>query len=529
MTISASLLASLPSERGAARESVSAAELVLVGAALALLASMLYRSWDAMPFPVTDFGGWLVTLSSAQSSLDAFRALAMEHAREGRFNPLSMAYVAVNWAIFGDATAGWQIVRAIIMLVAAVGAYVVFRMLGARRGASLLGACLYIIADSARAVWLMPQAFEHIAGLLVIAASAVALARHRAKRTRVNSVVIAALLVCALWVREPMVAAIPFVILLALCHRAQGHFATPRIDRSALELVGIVGVTVLVLNVVPVLAVRTMAEPASYASRFGPENVSLENFRNVAFALGLPVTRTPWFPANALLLAAVVLAVLLRTPAARSYRIALVIATTLPLCAAAVYVMWPAFPGNYGLPYLLGIAMAFSLTMGMLWRGSTIHRSIAVISAAAILGFGSLLALNDRREYAAARRLDVDMASAVSSLPTDGLLEAAIDDPARAGAFARGLRAYAKATLGARDGPANDIDCAAAQARVTTRKEGAVLLRPPHGCLSAAFPEPTTLLRRTATVRDWKTLRSQPWEVTAAFWHSGTLRLGTPR
>lgn len=527
MTAVASLVTDGHDSAGMVPRLVSVAELASAMAVVGLLAIVLYRPWQPMPFPIVDFGGWLVTLTSSDGPVEAFRALAVEHAHEGRLNPLSMAYVALNWAMFGDATAGWQLLRAMIMLGVAGGTYVVIRMLGAPRGAALLGASLYVVADSARAVWLMPQAFEHVAAVLVIAASAFALGYYRARRRRAHAVLIAALLVCAVWVREPMVAAIPFVLLLAVCHRGLGRLVTPRVDRRTVELVTIVGVAVAILNVVPVLAVRTVADQGGYASRFGPENISVANIRNVAFALGLPVTRALRFPANAMFILAVAIAAFGRTEAARDYRRILLLAVMLPLCAAAIYVMWPGFPGNYGLPYLLGLSIIFALTLATLWRRSTMHRAVAVVTAVATVWLGSVLALNDRRQYAAARQLDADMASAVASLAGARHLEAAVDDPPRAGAFGRALRAYARATLGAANASATDIDCATAQTHVWARPDSVVLLRPPHGCLDVEFAEPTTVLRRTASIRDWKTFRSQAWDVTAALWHSGASLAGT--
>ncbi len=520
MTVAAAPLSTVRSGVDASRRILSTAEALVVVSLLGALGMMLYRPWEAIPFPIVDFGGWLSVLTSSGTISDAFRALVVEHAREGRINPLSMAYVALNWAFFGDSTAGWQIFRGVIMLAIAVGAYVLLRLLGAYRGAAVAGACLFLLADSARAVWLMPQAFEHVAASFVVAASLAALSYYRSPAPRARAALIATLCVLAIWVREPMVAAVPFVVLLALSHRGDGKMILPRIDRRAIELVAIVGIAVLILNAVPVFAVRAVAEPGAYASRFGPENVTLANIRNVGFALALPMTRAPWFPANAVFLVAILVAMIGKSERARAYRRLLVVAATLPLGGALLYMMWPGFPGNYGLPYLLGVVIAFTLALTALWQGSGPQRGLAAVIVVVTLTFGVLLAINDRRTYAAARMLDVDMAAAVTAVRGSPHLEVAVDDPARAGAFGRALRAYSRAMLGGREASASDVDCTTAATRTPSPPAGVVVLRPPHGCVGAPIPRPTSVLRRTTTIRDWKTLRSRPWEVTAVLWHS---------
>lgn len=529
MTIAAPLVTEPHTAAAVDHRAVTLGEAAVVLALLGGLGLSLYRPWEPIPFPIVDFGGWLVLLTSSSGVFEAFRALAAEHAREGRINPLSMGYVALNWGMFGDSTPAWQLLRGAIMLAIAGGAYVLLRRLGAHRGAAFAGSCLFLVADSARAVWLMPQAFEHVAAALVIGAAVAALDYGRTAQPRTRAALIALLLVLAVWVREPMVAAVPFVVILALTHRGDGRFEWPRIDRRSVELVAVVGIAVLVLNAVPVFAVRAVTEPGAYASRFGPENISAVNVRNVAFALLLPITRAPWFPANALFVLAVAIALVGTSDRVRAFRRALVVAATLPLGAAMIYVMWPGFPGNYGLPYLLGVVIIFALALTVLWTGARWRRGLALVATTVVVGLGSVLALNDRRQYTAARLLDVDMATTVSTVLGSRPLEVAFEDPTRSGAFGRALRAYSMAMLDAPNAPASDVDCASAAA--TAVGEGATgVLRPPHGCSAARMPNPTTVLRRSTVIRDWKTLRSQPWDVTAELWDGGaTSRVRAPR
>ena len=497
---------------------------IAVAVALAgLLGLVLVQPWDPIPFPVFDFGGWLTILASSSSAADGFRALVVEHAREGRVNPASMAYIALNWALFEGRPVGWQLLRAVVMLGVVGASYVLFRTLGANRGAALAGAAFFVITDSARSVWILPQAIEHVATLLVLLGSVLAASYHSTARPQRTAIAIAAVLVLAIWVREPLVAAAPFVLLLALSHRGDGSLGRPTMDRRSVMLIPIVGFAVAVLNVIPVIAVRFLERTGGYASRFGPENISLDNVRNVLAALVLPVTREPLFPANALFVLAIATAAVGAGAAARRFRSMLALVATLPLCAAGIYVMWPSFPGNYALPHVPAVALAFALALTTLWGGSHMRRSLAIAAATVVIGYGALLAVNGRRQYATARFLDVDMATRVSEMPSSRMI-VAVDDPSTSGDFGRGLALYAKAIRGRAPVQSTDVECGEAERILPQLPPDAVLVRPPHACGNASFGPPTISLTRATTIRDWKTLRSQRWEVSADFWNAAGAR-----
>lgn len=507
-------------ESAVARERVrlrGAREALLAVAVLGSIAVLLFRPWEALPFPIVDFGGWLVLLSSSDSAVAGFRSLVAEHAREGRVNVLSMLYVAVNWALFGSHPLGWQLLRAAILLGIIGAAYALVRKLGAGRAPALIGAAFFVLTDSARSVWMVPQAMEHVATLLVLMATLVAASYHTPGRAWRSASLIAAPLVLAIWVREPMVAAVPFVVLVALCHRGDGYLATPRIDGRSVLLVSIIGGAVALLNVVPVVAVRSFERATGYASRFGVENISVSNVKNVLAALTLPVTREPFFPANVMFILAIGVAAIGIDSRARRYRAMILLAASLPLCAALIYVMWPSFPGNYALPYIPATALAFSLALSTLWRGSSVRRGIAVVAAGVVVAYGVLLTINDRRAYASARFLDAEMARVVSETRSSHLI-AAVDDPRLSGGFGRGLSLYAGATRGKAPPQASDVDCAAGGRLAVAPPPGALVVRPPGACENAPFPAPMASVKRGTSMIDWKTLRSRLQEATADFW-----------
>ncbi|MGQ0713208.1 MAG: hypothetical protein ACT4PJ_05700 [Gemmatimonadaceae bacterium] len=496
-----------------------AGELLWAATLIGLLGWILVQPWKPVPFPIVDFGGWLAILSSSESAAHGFRALVEEHAREGRLNILSMAYVGVNWALFGDQPLGWQLVRAAILVGVVGAAYALFRALGARRVAAMAGAAFFVVSDAARSVWLWPQAMEHVATALVLIAALFAISYHEASRPWRPAVAIAAALVLAIWVREPMVSAVPFVLLLALCHRGDGRFVMPVVDRRTSWLVSITAVAITLLNAIPILAIRTVELTSGYAARFGPENISVANVENVLAALVLPVTREPLFPANALFLMVIAAAAFGPKEVVRRYRAVLLLAATLPLCAAVIYVMWPSFPGNYALPYVPAIALAFSLALTTLWTGSRIQRGIAVVGTGVVLGYGVLLTVNGRRDYTASRLLDADMAQVVSE-SSSSQLTAAVDDPRLSGEYGRGLLLYASATRGRAPEQASDVDCASAAQLAAMPPSGVTLIRPPGACANASFPPPSRSLTRTLSIIDWKALRPTDRMAKADFWYA---------
>ncbi len=236
-------------------------------------------------------------------------------------------------------------------------------------------------------------------------------------------------------------------------------------------------------------------------------------------ALVLPVTREPLFPANAMFLLVIVLAATARTSHARRYRQMLPIAATLPLGAALIYMMWPSFPGNYALPYVLASACTFALALTTLWEGSSIRRAIGITGACVVIGYGALLTHNGQHEYASARLLDADMARVVSEHHVSQLITA-VDDPQLSGGFSRGLALYSRATRGAAPPGSKDVDCVEALRLSRALSPDMLLLRSPGACAPVEFPTPTVSVRRTAPIVDWKTFRVRPGELTADFWVS---------
>ena len=507
-----------PEERSPDRQA-GAREAFVLAVLLGTIGAVLFRPWERLPFPVHDFGGLLTMLRSTSSGIEAYKVLLIELASEGRVTPLSMAYVTANWALFGTDPLGWQLVRACVMVAVAVAGYLLARALRVRRGAAVIAACLFIVADSARALWQMPQAFEHVAALFTILAALFAVGYQESVRWKARAGIIAAFIVLSIWVREPMIAAVPFILALALMYRGEQPPQRPKLDSRSLLLIGVTAAGVVVLTLVPLFIVRTLFEqPGGYATRFGLGNVTLANGVNVISALVLIVTREAWFPANAIAGIAIGVAALGRGAGASRYRSLIAVAAVLPLSAAVIYVMWPSFPSNYAFPYLVGIALAFGLALTRLWERSLVGRVLAVTASCVVLAYGMLLAMNERQQYAAVRRLDADMAQAVSEGFGNTWLLAAVDDPMHSGHYANGLRLYTLATTGAAPDSAKDVSCDEALRVVHDKTPDVLVIRPTHECASSPLAETATVLRQEARGRDWKTLRPERSHVLAQAW-----------
>lgn len=491
---------------------------------MATAAALIYQPWVAVPFPVTDYGNWLAVLNDADRPGVAFEELVRQHLLEGRLNPLSMAYVASNWALFGSDVVGWQSCRFVLMLAVAVLAYALMRRLGVRPVAAAGGTALFVIADSARAAWITPQVFEPVAALGILSAGTVATRFQESVFPLRNGFALGALLVLAIWVREPIVACVPFVLLVAFMRQPGGEITWPRVSRRNLQLLATVGGLVVVFNALPLFAVRHLAEEGgSYASRYSLDALSFAGMRNVMFATHLPITRVPAFPANALyqllIASAWVLAVMARR--SKSPSAPFVLPMSLPFFGALIYMPWPAFPGYYAFPFLFGVALLLAISIDRL----TLHARHAVRVAsfggvAIIAGYGLLLALNDRAYYRAQRLAEIALIRAVANAPLAPRLVVPVRDTARSGRIADGYRRYARA-LGwpsppeARDVPCDDVGPELAR--------GAIVLGIPEECEATwhSWPTQAQRVRYEFTARDWKTFRSRRGAVEGRVWTGG--------
>ena len=487
----------------------------LILALLVACGAVLYRPWVDLPQPVTDMPVILSILQRAPNVWSGTGDLIAHYADEARFTPGSMAALAVFHGLFGDAGTDWRWARFALCALVTAGAYLVYRRANLGRLGAAAGASLFVIADPARPGWLMPQVMEPLALGFLLIALAVALGfRSSASQWR-SALAIGMSLVAAIWVKEPMVAAVPFVVLVALTW-SDGTWSVPTRTTMYVRplIIGVAGLTLL-FNVLPLAYIRLAHDSPNYASRYSLEGLSWSAWSNSFRASALPVTRVASFPANVAAVALVFGGIAFSgSERRRSHLILLGIAAVLPLAVSLLYAPWPSFTGYYALPALLGLGLIIGASVDRFTVRSRLSRHLAVLLVVVVVGFGSLMAVNSFEQYRAQRHLDLTLARALAAPVDSSSLVVGTRDPSRSGALGRSLVRYTH--LFADPSAIRDaVDVSCERAAVTARS-------PSADTVVVAFLEDCPQIARTGDVVrmhytrwDWKTLRPQRDSVAA--------------
>src|SRR5664279_998889 len=97
-------------------------------AGIAVLALCVYAPYRARAFDIIDFSDILPLLVGGHGAADRFARLARYYGeQQGRFNVVSYAGMVLKWQLFGANTVAWQMVRAVEMLLAMAGTYLLCR------------------------------------------------------------------------------------------------------------------------------------------------------------------------------------------------------------------------------------------------------------------------------------------------------------------------------------------------------------------------------------------------------------------
>src|SRR6185436_7624028 len=149
----------------------SSARSAWIAAALApFLALAVIRPWVPGAFPVWDFCDMLPLFRSASGFWDTLTAFATADRPNGLARYVGYSQLTATWLIAGDNAVGWQWMRALYMLVAAVLIVLAARRLGASPLAAGIGALLFTLAVPSTEGWLffMGEPFGLILALLFL-------------------------------------------------------------------------------------------------------------------------------------------------------------------------------------------------------------------------------------------------------------------------------------------------------------------------------------------------------------------------
>lgn len=478
-----------------------------------LLALLLVRPWVREPFAVWDFGELLPVLRQSSGLFDAIVDLGRYYGADGRANYLTYAQITLTWVVAGDNPIGWQVQRALFMLVAATLFVGVARRAGATPGAAAAGGLLAVIGASAMEGWTLLVG-EPLAAILLLGIAWLAMGYRDAKRWKGRGILLGLLALGVLQAKEVLGVCLPVLVVVALCADHQGVLRIPRRDARSLWLVAIMTVA-LVVELAILLPALGALSTEGYASGYGQGGLADGRFGDLALAMTLP----SWFasssagallyPANA---AAAILLVcgaalwIRRRP--RSFHLALLLAL-LPLLGAAVYAPWPRYAPFYGFPFWLGSLAAVVASTTMLQRAGRFGRRAGLgllLVAAAFAAMVSDRSLKERHAHAAVAELIVEDLPAWAGVDTV-LVVVPASGPRRWPVTGPELRRYAGAIRPAAGTPPlmMDITCEAAAGRLASGLRRAALVSDPRPC--GPLPARTALHLRAYRYLDWVDFR----------------------
>ena len=482
---------------------------LLVGV-LVLWAMLIQRPWRAVPPPVSDMGAILTTLHETTSVLDGTVALTTGFAREGRFMPGSMLALAAKEELFGSSGVDWRWAGFVVGAALVVAAYVALRRFRLLPLAAFVGASLFIYSDHASGAWLLPQVMEPLAAMLVIGATLIAMRYRVTSKPAETAMAISITLVAAIWVKEPLVAAVPFVACVALFWREGTWDTAPSWDRVRLLVIAI-AVLVGVANIGPILAVRFLAENPDYAERYSASTFSLATLSNSVRASIFPVTRVPWFPANVAAVVIILLgvAVGIRRGRARQTLLWVAIPLLLPLSVGLIYAPWPSFPGYYALAGTFGLSLVIAWALTEVSGEPALATASAAAASAGMALLGTVVVTSAAATYVAERRMEVVLARHLHDVRSADILVFGTRTPAFSGSYGSSLIAYSTLFFGrsALKG-AIDTTCQEAERLAAIGQPDTVIVTYQTECPGLGRSAAITVEEPVAT-RDWKTMRTQ--------------------
>src|SRR5690606_7629508 len=192
-----------------------------------LLALFVFTPWVPSAFPVWDYAEMLPLMRQSDGVLDAFQQLAAFTRQDGRANYLTYLQIALTWGIAADNPVGWQVQRAIFMLILGGSFAITAHRLGATGSASALGCLLAFLTVSGTEGWLFlmgePLAAIFLLWMILILQS------DRLMRGTSGPVLVALLSLGIVMSKEFLVILIPFALLIGAAWRRYDGFSSARV------------------------------------------------------------------------------------------------------------------------------------------------------------------------------------------------------------------------------------------------------------------------------------------------------------
>ena len=355
---------------------------------MGVIALWLYEPLTPSFFESIDLSGY-IPIIRAHDPVDAFLVIQRGDWVAGRFAPLSYVGMVGKYFLFGERTVWWQLFTALQMLVNCALCYVMLRRLGADVAGSCAGTLVLFIGCSASYAWVRVHYGEAIALHFLLPALILAAGYRDSPRPFARGAAICALLAGVVLTKEPIIAVVPGVFLVAACVQRR-EWRLPALDRRVVGLAVAIAATCIVL-LVPILLARAGARAGGYGANYNPARLSLKALLYYQHFMLFPTSITIRRPIPDVAFLVVVgtgLRLYWQRIDRRALLVFLVTALSFPVIGALVHSPWPTAYAHYPLPFQVGSALLLAYAVSALaMPGSRRVRVIATVAGVACVVF----------------------------------------------------------------------------------------------------------------------------------------------
>jgi hypothetical protein len=205
--------------------------------------------------------------------------------------------------------------------------------------------------------------------LFMLAAAAMAHGWGDAPRGVRRTVAVAACVTGMLLCKETLVAALPFLCVVAACWSAENDLHQPRLDRRTAHFAVACLPACLVLGAA-LLWAASRRELDAYAALYGSSVLTNRAVAGRLAQMTLPVSfhTEPWrlllFPPNFVFVTCILAGLALLVPARDARRRTtpkFLVAAALPAAGILIYLPWPRFEPFYAIPFMFGVVLAIAV------------------------------------------------------------------------------------------------------------------------------------------------------------------------
>lgn len=359
-----------PAAPARGRRPAAVAALVLAAAALAL-----YRPWVDRPFDTLDFSEFLPLLTGPGTFGGRLAALTHYYVGEhARFNVLSYAGIAAKWTLLGASPILWQWARVAEMGLLVAGVYLLFRRLALRPLPAMAGASLFVFSRIVGEAWTRMTMGEPLGLLCALGALLLATTWRTGSRPVLRAAGAGLLVAGAVLAKEMLIGVLPLVWLVGIARGPDGRLSRPVRSGDTLRWLGWSTLAPLVAFGIALVVALQGGGSAGFTGMYGEAPAGVGIFVSLAVRPWMVVGGRPGLdalamPGNLCFLLLIVIGgglAFSRAEWRHHFGWTAVGALILSLAYAVLYLPWPYAYLYYGIPFLLGPALLFGLSLQLI-------------------------------------------------------------------------------------------------------------------------------------------------------------------